>query len=179
MNGHLEECECATCKSLQGELNENEKKEKEHNDMLNMFGEQEPASQLIVSSDDDGPEQDDMIDLCTPPRVKRLPGKRPHRVKRFLDLEAEDIEDDVPPSSDDSGLNMNDVWPRRQSNSVVHEEVPLQNPDLEAYFRQRQFRHVSNFTKISQCRTYANYLAQVEKAKSESMTRKKIKKGNI
>lgn len=174
MNGHLEDCECETCVSLNMSMNENQKKEKELNDFRNMFAEQEPASQLLVSSDDEGPEQDDEIDLVTPPKPKRLPVKKPmRRVKRFLDLEAEE-DDDVPPSSDDDVNMVEQVWPPVSKKRVVDEEEDLQYPDLEAYFRQRQFRHVSNFTKISQCRTFANYLAQVEKAKGEA--KKKGKK---
>lgn len=173
MNGHFDDCECETCVSINKSLNENEKKEKELNDFRNMFAEQEPASQLLVSSDDEGPEQDDEIDLVTPPKpAKRLPVKKPmSRAKRFLDLAAEE-DDDVPPSSDDDVNMVEQVWPPVSKKRVVHEEE-LQYPDLEAYFRQRQFKHVSNFTKISQCRTFANYLAQVEKAKGEARKGKK------
>lgn len=106
MMNHDADCACENCESVNLCLNENQKKERE---VMNMFanhdeifgdGEQEAASQMLASSDDEGPEQD-VIDLCTPPKApKRLPGKRPMGAKRFLDLEAEVDDDDVPPSDD-------------------------------------------------------------------------------
>jgi len=140
-----------------------------------MFYPMEPASQLLVSSDDEEPEQDHVdIDLVTPPRPKRLPGKRPHRVKRFLNLEAEDIDSDVPPSSEE--VEKDSVETRNVVN-LVEDVTDLRYPDLEEYFRQKQFRHVSNYTKISMCRTFANYLNQVERSKGE--LKAKVKKARF
>jgi len=182
MDGHDGDCACDNCVSINLCLNENQKKEKEAAYIERMFEEQYPASQVLSSSDDDGPEQDgDEIDLVTPPRApKKAAGKRPLTARRFLDLAAEEEDADVPPSSEeaDSDVNMvEQVWPPVKSKKRREEPESFDDtPDLEAYFRQKKFAHVSNFTKISHCRTYANYLAQVEKAKKESNAKKRSKK---
>lgn len=167
MQGHDGECNCDNCEAIHVCLNENQKKQRE---VDLMFGEQEPASQLLASSDDEVPEQDDgVIDLVTPPRVKKAPRKRPMGARRFLDLEADEVDDDVPPSDDDDGEGLNVVYMSQPLIDATDLHVPLR-PNLEKYFR--QFKDITNFTKISLCRTYANYLAQVEKSKNESKSKR-------
>jgi len=172
MEGHIDDCNCDHCEAIHLCLNENQKKEREQN-LFQMFCEegQEPASQLIVSSDDEGPEQDNVdIDLVTPKAPRKAAGKRPMSARKFLDLEAEE-DDDVPPSSEDDFNGY--VWTPTRKRKGVHEDS---TPDLEAYFR--QFPMMSNFTKISVCRAYANHLNAVERAKKESSHKKAAKRAS-